>query len=116
MNEIEVNRQLGREDLFELFRAQLQKDFLGSGLNAAFTENLPKDFFLVRSLISAELEKVMNSSLSAMQGLIYRVDISEQQLTQYRREQSTRHYPDLLAELIIKRILQKVILRKRFSS
>lgn len=116
MNEPDLNRQLHSEDLFELFCAQLRKDFQGSGLNADFTENLPREFIPIRTLICKELEKIMNGSLSSLQGLLYRVDISEQQLKQYRSAESTRNYPELLAELIIKRVLQKVILKKRFSS
>src|SRR5688500_14527192 len=113
MNELEINNQLLKENLFDLFKLQLQKDFQGSGLSSDFAINLPSDFLAMKTVIMKELEQVMAGNLSSLQALLYRVDISESQLQSYRKKDSTRFYPDLLAELIIKRVLQKVILKKR---
>ncbi|PBQ30394.1 hypothetical protein CNR22_00985 [Sphingobacteriaceae bacterium] len=114
--EIDVNKQLLKEDFFELFKVQLKKDFEGSGLNGDFAETLPPAFESLKEKIHHELVRLSQRNASALPGLLYRIDISDFQLRRYQQENKTMDFEEVLAELIIKRVLQKVILRKKFSS
>jgi len=105
-----------KEDLFELFKIQLKKDFEGSGLNGDFAEDLPSAFEDLKERIHAQLFLLLQRNSSALPGLLYRVDISDSQLRNYQSENKTMDFEELISELIIKRVLQKVILRKKFSS
>ena len=80
MEEPEVNRQLLKEDLFELFRLQLKKDFEGAGANGDFADTLPAVFDLIRKEITRQMEIASKSTASFIPSLLYRVDISEAQL------------------------------------
>ena len=115
MEELDVNNHLLKEDLFELFKIQLKKDFEVSGRNGDFVENLPSQFDSLREKIQREINCILKESSSSLPGLLYRVDISEFQLKKYQSENKMLDFEELIAELIIKRILQKVILRKKFS-
>ena len=115
MNEPDVNKGLQQEDLFELFRAQLRKDFEISGLDASFTENLPAQYAELRALILTNIERLIAGGSQYFAGLLYRVDISEAQLGKYSRQHQHLNLAETITELIIKRTLQKVILKKRFS-
>jgi hypothetical protein len=55
----------------------------------------------------------MQSGATAMFNLLYRVDVSEKQLKEGMPTPGID--PILVAELVIKRELQKVVLRKQYS-
>jgi hypothetical protein len=115
MDDLQLRASLLQKELFELFRLQLKKDFEVSGCDIGFTEHLPIDFNALRDDISAQIKKMEKSSSSKLPELLYRIDISEHQVNRLAREQPAELWEDLLAELIIKRVLQKVILKKTYS-
>jgi hypothetical protein len=48
--------------------------------------------------------------------LLYRIDISEAQLKRYLNENKNESYFNVIAELIIKRVLQKVVIRQHYKN
>lgn len=115
MEEIDVNNSLQQESLFAQFKSQLKKDFEGAGVAADFTDDLPSDLDLLKERIQQALQPLVRGNMSLLSSLFYRIDISEQQLRNYEQQHKQLSFEELAAELIIKRVLQKVILRKRFS-
>jgi hypothetical protein len=107
--------QLLRENLFLLFRAQLRKDLEGAGIPAEFTDRLLGEYAVLKQLLTVEVERLSRERRSLLAGLLYRVDISETQLAQCRQKEPSWSLEEVMAELIIRRILQKVILKKTFS-
>lgn len=104
---------LQKPNLFEKFKTQVFKDFELSGasdyLPAMETNNLNqlKDEFY-HSVLRLEMS-------NALKILLYRIDINELQIkkaTQKDPEISIQH---VIAELMIKRILQKVVLKDFYS-
>lgn len=115
MEEIELKHQLLQQDLFNLFKIQLKKDFETTGLDADFTDDLVPEFELLKSAIISQLKPILKNTYSSLSNLLYRIDISEVQIKNYQETNGLLSFEEVLAELIIKRILQKVILKKRFS-
>lgn len=115
MEEIEVKNQLLQQDLFELFKIQLRKDFETSGLDADFVDTLPSAFELLKEVIIYQLKRILKNSYSSLSNLLYRIDVSELQIKKYQGLHKTLSFEEIVAELIIKRVLQKIILKKRFS-
>ena len=116
MEELDVNNYLFKENLFDLFTAQLKKDFEGAGANTDFTDNLPRAFETLTFVLVQELKKISTSSSTLIASLLYRIDISEIQIRSYQLKNSSLSFEEVLAELIIKRILQKVILKRTYSA
>ena len=114
MEELDVNNYLIRENLFDLFKVQLKKDFDSCSLSTDFIDHLPSQFELLKDSLLIELKPLLKSN-SLLSNLLYRIDISEIQIKNYQLKSSTINFEEVLAELIIKRILQKVILKKKFS-
>lgn len=114
MEELNPIESLASEDLFVLFKQQLKKDFEGAGINGDFSDEMLPDFSALKEKLQKELDHVLKNNQLA--GLLYRIDISEIQLKKYQTASLHLTFIEVLAELIIKRILQKVILKKRFSS
>jgi hypothetical protein len=115
MLEPEVNSGLQQEDLFELFRQQLKKDFESCGIDATFTISLTPEYETLFKIILLQVERLIAGASQYFAGLLYRVDISEQQLQKHASRYPDQNLAETISELIIKRTLQKVILKKRFS-
>jgi hypothetical protein len=47
--------------------------------------------------------------------LLYRVDISEVQLKKYLNEATNENHLSAIAELVIKRVLQKVVIKQYYK-
>ena len=114
MEELEVNNYLVQENLFDLFKRQIKKDFGSCSLDTEFTNELPIDMDPLKASIQKELHSLLKNNLQ-LSALLYRIDISEAQIKNYEAKNKNLSFEEILAELIIKRILQKVILKKRFS-
>ncbi|MDI1354548.1 MAG: hypothetical protein PSX36_06505 [bacterium] len=115
MKELSINDQLVKEDLFVPFADQLKKDFETCALSTEFVHTLPREFYQLKDVLIRELAPLFKSSSSSLSSLLYRIDISEGTLHSYQKKNEELSFEEVVAELIIKRILQKVILKKTFS-
>lgn len=116
MEELDVNSCLTKEDLFDLFKNQLKKDFEGAGLDGSFAVELSAEFEKLKLVLLQQLQPLLKNNATALSSLLYRVDISETQLRNYKKDDPEFTFEEAVAELIIKRVLQKVILKKTFSN
>ncbi|HBK88181.1 MAG: hypothetical protein U0289_12305 [Cyclobacteriaceae bacterium] len=110
-----IQQQISSKDLFEAFRIQLAKDFAQCNYPVDFIATLEPDYKnihiqIVRVLQSGEKK----SDLNLMQ-LLYRVDIPEVRLKKLLSESGDTGHLNVIAELIIKRILQKVVIRRYYG-
>jgi hypothetical protein len=112
---ININSQLVRKDLFEAFKVQLAKDFEQSSFSADFVKALEPDYARIHGWILSELQHAQKRADSDVMNLLYRVDISEAQLKRYLTESPAEDTLVTIAELIIKRVLQKVVIRKYYK-
>jgi len=109
-----VNAKIkGNHSLIET-TLQLEKDFLTVGINFDIAKPVMdyKHLFsfttnLVNALNEQDPKRIIN--------LLYRIDLSEEKV-QAEMQISTLTFSELLAELIVKRELQKVILKNYYSN
>ncbi len=105
-----------QENIFELFKAQLRKDFETAGLKTEFISNLKMEFMALKTIILNELKPLFAANSSSLSNLLYRIDISELQIKKYQKTNPKMDFEEVITELVIKRTLQKVILKKKFSN
>ena len=110
---VHVNEQLSSKDLFDSFKLQLAKDFQQSNFESNFIKDLKPDYANIIEKIVLELQRSDKRADSDILQLLYRIDISEAQLKKYLNKDNNKNHWMLMAELIIKRVLQKVV-TKRF--
>lgn len=115
MDKINIRASLLQQEVFELFRLQLRKDFAMAGCDVEFTNQLPGSFDELKAVLGSQIRKLGTSGASKLPELLYRVDLSEAQVKHYSSKQPNESWEELVAELIIKRLLQKVILKKTYS-
>jgi len=109
----DVLHSLEKPVLFEKFKTQVIKDFELAGAS----DHLPNlESNNLETLRSEFLNSITKLELSnALKVLLYRIDITELQIKQATQKDSKIPLQHALAELMIKRILQKVILKEMYS-
>ncbi len=100
--------------VFEAFKAQLIKDFDFANFPNNFRESLPMNYEDLKETIMQTL-KSGEACGSEISQLLYRIDIDEKQLKSYLLKYKDAAYYSVLSELIIKRILQKVIIQLHYK-
>ena len=115
-NQLDIAGQLSRTDLFEAFKAQLAKDCEQSNFPNDFVSKLIPDYHVIQNTLAQELKRNENKTDFHINHLLYRIDISEMQLRKYLSDKPNESYFMVLAELIIKRVLQKVVIRKFYRN
>lgn len=108
-------KELSKPELFRLFKEQLLKDYELAGCENHAPVIGSADLSAVQEAITTSLT-VLSRQQTAYYSLLYRIDITEQQIyaaTQAEPETDLLH---TVALLIIKRELQKIILKQLYSS
>lgn len=111
---VQLNNQLSRKDLFDAFKVQLAKDFQQSNFSTDFVVGLEPDYVRLHETIMRELLRSPKRADADIMKLLNRVDISEGQLKRYLEGQGHDIHESTIAELIIKRVLQKVVIREYY--
>jgi hypothetical protein len=101
---------LSQKELLRNLILQIRKDFDSAGIPIKLLLNTKYSFSEMAQIIS---DAFMLSGATAMFNLLYRVDVSEKQLKDGMPTPGID--PILVAELVVKRELQKVVLRKQYS-
>ena len=104
---------LEKPEWLDKFKAQVHKDYELAGvleclpfLETKTLEELQQSFY--QSVLKLETGH-------SLKNLLYRIDLTEKQIADAAHQQPDIPLPLLLAELMIKRILQKVVLKERYK-
>jgi disulfide oxidoreductase YuzD len=111
-----ITNQLTSKELFDAFKAQLARDFDQSNFQSDFVAALEPDYQRIHEKIMHELQQNEKRADFNLMHLLYRVDISEAQLKRYLSESKGEGHFHVIAELIIKRVLQKVVIRRYYKN
>jgi thymidylate kinase len=111
-----IKNQLSSKDLFDAFKSQLVKDFEQSNFPTEFVEGLEPNYTRIHEKIMHELQRNENRSDSNVMQLLYRIDISESQLKKSLNDLKGEDHFNVIAELIIKRVLQKVVVKQYYKN
>lgn len=107
--------KVSQQELIEKFYIQLLKDFEMSDVSDYLEPIVVFEYDEIHSNIMNALKKIDNKDFSKYQHLLYRIDISEKTVELELKSKPDNARYAVLADLIIKRILQKVILKIQFS-
>jgi len=112
----DIKNELSSKDLFDAFKRQLIKDFEQSNFPADFVMALEPDYLSIHEKIASELQRNENRTDFNLMNLLYRIDISEAQLKKYFNQNKNESHFNVIAELIIKRVLQKVVIKQYYKN
>jgi hypothetical protein len=95
---------------------QIKKDFSFFSLEIKFSGNREEAYTELFNQIYPHLKILMDSDYEKFLSLLYRIDLSEKQIHQAQSADKSEEPAKIISGLIIKRCLQKVILRKLYST
>jgi len=111
-----IRNQLSSKGLFDAFKMQLVKDFEQSNFPTEFVAALEPEYNSIHEKIVLELHRTEKRSDFNLSRLLNRIDISDAQLKRYLNEYKNESRFIVIAELIIKRVLQKVVIKEHYKN
>ena len=111
----DITPYLNRPDLLMETVKQIEKDFGWFDLKIVFSGNTGNAYTELFSQIQPHIEKMLAENTQQFYSLMYRIDLSEQQIKKAVESAKDSSFSEIVTDLILKRELQKIIIRKSFS-
>jgi hypothetical protein len=102
-------------DILNQTADQIIKDLGISGIKIRFSGDKYNAYEELFNQIDPEIDKMLNTDRSRLMQVLYRIDINEDLLKRKLRENSSESTSAVITELIIKRELQKVVIRNFYK-
>ena len=102
-------------ELIEKVVLQLKKDFNWYNLDITFKTSKETAYQKLYKEILPLIEELLNDNYPKLKSLLNRIDVEEDFLNKKLRENPQADTDEVITDLILKRELQKVIIRKLYS-
>ena len=116
LNRQALRQACGRDDLLRKTAAQIIKDFAEFGFEVSFSGNVYGFYDELFGQMKTHVMHIMGEHYSQFLNFLYRIDVSERDVSVYQREMNEAKYEDALTELIIHREMKKVMIREYFKA
>ena len=116
MNYDNLSQYFNRIDLIKDTANQIIKDFDMFGLEIKFSGNAYNAYEELFEQIEPKINQLINTNQSKFMRVLYRIDLSDVQINKAINENSSETFSAIISDLIIKRELQKVVIRKQFNN
>lgn len=103
-----------RDDLIKETAAQIIKDFAEFNLDLVFSGDAGTFYDELSKQMVVHVEELLLSNHSRFLGLLYRIDINENDIRLYQEELMGISYAAIITDLIIHRELKKILTRDFF--
>ena len=116
-NELSFNRlEVYKNDLeiIQLGLEQLKKDFVLAGIEFNEKRAGKVDFPAALRWVEAVVKDLSTKNPDRLRNLLYRIDLEEWRIQKTARESVDLPFEKLVAELILMREIQKVVIRKHY--
>ncbi|MBS1645996.1 MAG: hypothetical protein JST67_01510 [Bacteroidetes bacterium] len=108
-----VQEYLTQEAFLKKTAQQIEKDFSFYNVPLSLYTSTYAELF---DSLLPHVVHILNLDSGKIYALLYRIDISEEQIKSETIKNSDKSTEEIITALIIKRCLQKVVLKKIFSS
>jgi len=111
----DLSKYINRLDIILQVSEQVIKDFDMFGLEVKFSGNGYMAYEELFDQVYPHLEKLLHSNQTKFLAILYRIDLSEEQVRKAVNENTSEPFSAVVADLILRRELQKVVLRNSFK-
>ncbi len=115
MNFQDLSPYINRIELIREAAAQLIKDFDMFGLEIKFSGNAYEAYEELFDQVVPHMDQLISSNRSKFLGILYRIDISDEQVKKAVDNNSSEPFSHIITDLIIRRELQKVVIRNHYK-
>lgn len=112
----DITQYLNRLDILQDTAQQVIKDFGMSGMKVNFSGNPENAYTELFAQVLPHIEKLQKENFQNFYNLMYRIDISEVQIKKAVANTADRSFAEIVTDLILKRELLKVVMRKSYSA
>ena len=112
----DLSAYYSRTDLLEKVVLQLKKDFNWFSFEISFKGGRETPYQELFNQILPLIDELLNDDYPKLMAMLYRIDIDEEFLNRKLKENSHADTDEVISDLILKRELQKVIIRELYSS
>ena len=116
MNFTDVSQYINRLDLIKDTAEQIIKDFDMFGIEIKFSGSAYNAYEELYDQIEPNINKLINSNQQKFMGILYRIDLNDEQIKKAVTENYTEPFSSIVTDLIIKRELQKVVIRNHYKT
>jgi hypothetical protein len=111
-----LSKYINRLDLIKDTASQIIKDFDMFGMEVKFSGNAFNAYEELFEQVEPHISKLISSNHQKFLGILYRIDLNEEQIKKAVHENSSESFSAIVTDLIIKRELQKVVIRNHYKS
>jgi hypothetical protein len=111
----DISQYFNKLDLIKDTASQIIKDFEMFDLEIKFSGNAYNAYQELFEQIEPHINKLIHSNQSKFMSVLYRIDVSEQQIKKAVDDNYSEPFSDIVTDLIIKRELQKVVIRNHYN-
>ena len=104
------------ERLLKLTFQQIEKDFAQSGFEFKLNELVEISFDKIAQVLVPCIAELLNKNYQAFLNLLYRIDLNESKIKSEVTAHKEMQFELILAEMIIKRELQKVVIKEFYKN
>ena len=115
LTETNLQTYFNKAEIVRQTAEQIMKDFGVFGLQIDFSGDIENDYIELHTQLIAQIDELIKTSYSKLISVLYRIDLSEEELRQGAKELPRYNQVEAIAHLIIVRELKKVLSRKFFS-
>ena len=116
MQEFSIQAYLNDTAILKQTTEQIQKEFSFFDTTILFDNSNNYTFSYLCEQILPQVKKLILADNQKLYAFLYRIDINEAQIKKESNSNIDKPFEEIISQLIIKRCLQKVVLRKLFSS
>lgn len=116
MNSTDITQYFNRLDIIKATAEQIIKDFDMFGLEIKFSGNAYDAYEELFEQIKPHIDMLISSNRQKFMNILYRIDLSETQVKKAIESNTTEPFSDIVSDLIIKRELQKVVIRNQYKN
>ena len=107
---------IGDNDLIQQAAKLISEDFKFDLVLSELTKVDRDQYQELKRILTEHLEKLIAQDFEGLLNLLYRIDVSEQKAKERLADNDPSKTADVLADLIIKRKMQKVLTRRKYKS
>jgi hypothetical protein len=116
VNFTDLSKYFNRLDLIKDTANQIIKDFDMFGLEIKFSGNAFNAYEELFEQIEPHIDQLITSNQQKFMSILYRIDLSDEQIKKAVNENSSEPFSAIVSDLIIKRELQKVVIRNHYKT
>jgi len=112
----ELSPYYSRTDLLEKVVEQVKKDFNCFSFEITFSNQEETPYLELYNQILPLIDELLNDDYPKLLAMLYRIDIDVEFLNRKLKESEQADTHEVITDLILKRELQKVIIREMYSA